>query len=238
MVAAPGCGGDDAAITDDAGSDALQNDVTTSNDTGSGTDTSTSDTSTPVDAGNAYCDALAAYDLRCGQNDACDQALRNLCVQDSAILTEGGSKAVVECKPIDACSGDTDGGTRRAHNDCLRGKLATITPTAAQDKLRIDYCARCAPVATATCLADFYNPASDSGFSGDGLAFLSYTDPVVAEIDSLCFATNDAGEAGVSSCNGIVGALRVAVCLRQAIAKHVPPRPLACRTDAGDAAGD
>lgn len=221
--AAAACGGgDDSSVaTGDGGSDALVGGDTSSGDgasqdTGSGDDASS-------DAGSAFCRALASFDQRCARTDACSQAELALYDANAAALSPGVQQAEATCRDQEPCPGG-DSGAKKSYDTCLAEAIAALPETSAQTKLAQDACALCAPDA-GNCVKNFYREG-DAGKPGPGADLVVYSDAVLSDVDTSCFGP-DAGACPLGS-----------GCVKKAIDRHLPQRPLACKTDADDAATD
>ena len=187
---APDGGGDDDATTDGATGEASAEDAST------GIDSALPDASVacPTYSGvDAYCKALVAYCNRCNpQLGACDVANFSKCEQVAAEYGKDGRTALVACVDKAAC--DKDAGVDR----CVRDKLLTATPTAAQTKLAQDFCAECAGDAGATsCATDFYVHAD--GGPGPGESLLEWNDVVINGIDTACIPQIKADAGGAAN---------------------------------------
>ncbi len=138
------------------------------------------DASSPF-IGTESCVAQIRYDQRCADNDAgtssaCSAAREKDCGKFVSALSDVYRKAIVACY--------TDASTCGQNSTCVDELLAVATPTAAQIKVRTDYCATCGPEAGATCARDFYTITPDGAGAGYGVIRLS--DLVLIDLEAKC----------------------------------------------------
>jgi hypothetical protein len=215
-----GCSGDDSVQfvgAGDAAAEASGDDATT-------TDAATTDTGAadgggidaalpcPTYAGaDPYCKALAANCTRCStQLQACDLDNFAKCEKISAQMSKDGRVAVVDCLGKIACARDTGPAMER----CVRDRLASATPSAAQANVRQDVCDQCIAddAGAASCVSDFY--AKPDGGPGGGTFILEWNDGIANAMDTACAsgARPDGGDAGtVLACAAKFGVCAAAV---------------------------
>ena len=225
----PGCGGSDASVNGGGGGDDAASDGTGGGGddaTGGGDDASPSDGASNGDSNggsDAYCNAVAAYDQRCGLTTACDTARAAQCTQTDVIFNDAVKQAYVDCEPQHPCTGDAGPGSERAYAQCLYGKYPS--PTATQTTLANAFCAKCQSILP-QCPQDFYRLPVDGGFGlGEGVPILELTDAVVTQIQSQCLDP----DGGVDAGGGGTCTQRFFRCAQDVARSSLPPPPAACR---------
>jgi hypothetical protein len=175
---------------------------------------------------SAYCSALQGYASKCNITDPCTTASLQNCAAASAVLSSAYLSTITSCVSEATC---VDGGGATA-TACFTSGVASLMPTAAQQKLAADYCAACAASqfqTTTQCQANFYK-AADGGIAGVGSFFLEYSDTIVTAIDTQC--TPALADAGLLGCG-----FTLIECAEAQITKTYTP-PVACTTvSIGDA---
>jgi hypothetical protein len=209
---AQGCGGDDASIGANPGSDGGGDESTSTppGDSSTPTDSSTNPDSTSADP---FCSALASYDTRCSLTDACDVAKSASCSTDEGFLSAGAIAAYTACAAQDPCPGasvGTDGGLK-AYDECVAAHFGT--PTTEETAIVGDYCTRCG------------GGAADCDTGPVARSLVVYDDALLTEIQATCLTRDggpDDGGLGVGTKCG-----EFAKCARDIVASHDPP-PAAC----------
>ena len=176
-----------------------------------------------VDAldGVPYCDTYTRFASRCGATDsgltaACIGAQHAQCPEVAMRYSADWISAVQACfaqeRPCD----------RKANDQCAQDKLMAFTPSAAQAKLRNDYCATCESDASADCKTKFFFAGTgSSAVPGDGATALLLTDAVVSQIDTKC--TGAALVVTAGDCNGAF-----TNCYQATYDAAFPPVPPSC----------
>ncbi len=220
-----GCSGDDSinfkGADGDGGAEGGDVDAAPdaiANDGGSPEAASDAALACPAYAGaDAYCKALVAYCGRCSpQLQGCDLDNFAKCEKVSAAYSKAGRVGLVDCLGKIACV--RDNGT--ALDRCVRDRLASATPTAAQDKVRTDVCTQCVgdDAGVTACVADFY--AKPDGGPGAGTFVLEWNDAIVTGMDTACASAGpaDGGDAGsVAACG-----TKFAFCAAAVVTASVP----------------
>jgi hypothetical protein len=171
-----------------------------------------------------YCSALSSYATKCNITDPCTQASIQNCESYAGTYSSAWLAAVTSCAAETTC---VDGGGAAA-TSCVRGLQASLTPTAAQEKLAQDYCALCATTAKQTaaqCTQGFYQQPGDGGLGGPGAFYLDYSDTVATSIDTQCVPP--LADAGLLGCD-----FPLIFCADGIVSKSYPPLA-ACSFDAG-----
>jgi hypothetical protein len=181
------------------------------------------------------CAALSTYTVRCGgasyvQSQACTTALEQACSATLSVYTPAFQQAIVACN---TSATDCNNGP----GACYDQQMASVQPTAAQAKVRTDYCNGC-PAET-NCAATFFTMDPVNG-DGIGVPLLQLTDAIAEQVDAACTgnALLDAGDG--TDCTSAFGS-----CLAQIVANAQPDQPDVCTPtedggseDAGEDAGD
>jgi hypothetical protein len=181
------------------------------------------------------CTALSTYTVRCGagsyvQSQACTTALEQSCSAMLAVYTPTFQQAIAAC---DTPATDCDDGP----GACYDQQMASVQPTAAQAKVREDYCNGC-PAET-NCTATFFTMDPVNG-DGIGVPVLQVTDAIAEQVDSACTgnALLDAGDG--TDCTSAFGS-----CMAQIVANAQPDQPGVCTPgedggseDAGEDSGE
>lgn len=157
-----------------------------------------------------YCAAAAQFFTRCNRTTQCDKDTLAQCPQIRATMSDTYAAAFIACFPTEPCKGT--GG----QDDCVRGKLASATKTAAQTTLAEHVCAVCGG---ATCVQDFYKLGTNPTNDGTGFVLLQAGDANVKKMDSDCVKTISAG----ASCLGDFQACGLGI-----IGDSIPPDPDSC----------
>ena len=150
----------------------------------------------------SYCATLSGYATQCNKNDACSQAEVAQCSTYASQFSSAYLAAATTCiKPPYNCS--ADGGTVPGSTQCIAQQLSAAAPTAAQQKVKDDFCAQC-PDGT-----DSTNPTSCSQFfsvmfddagktASTGYAVLVAGDALAQQIDQKCTGGTLSQDAGAT----------------------------------------
>ncbi len=175
-VLLPLCG---CSSSNDSSTDGTGKTIGSGGDAGAeaGADDAATGASTPE-----ACTAYIAYRQRCdvgtpSGSQACADGRKATCTARLATWSPAYAAAYATCTTsATSCNDGPD--------DCIASKLATTvgTPTAAQAKVRDDFCAACP---SATCKDDFYKIDPTNG-NGSGFILLEASDDVVVTIGKQC----------------------------------------------------
>lgn len=148
----------------------------------------------PAYSGNvSFCQAAIQHCHTCNdQLTACAiQNFSSYCEASAAVFNPSIVPTLAQCEQSLGCT-PPDGGD----NPCLMQAVASATPSAAQQQVATDYCARCS-IDAGSCTTDFFHVASDGGTGGPGALVLAFNDTIAQQIDTMCAqkAPNDAGAA-------------------------------------------
>ncbi len=153
----------------------------------------------------SYCGALTATcnAFYTGTPTACSQAARNECSTFQPTHSLAFRNAVVSCaKSFSPCI--------KSFYDCIDDLSASATPTAAQARVKADFCAACPDkpgTGTVGPCSTFFSKSATAGpgIYGLGLGVLKVSDTIAAEIGSKCVAAAVSGGGGGSSSGGVGG---------------------------------
>jgi hypothetical protein len=151
---------------------------------------------------SAFCAALASYDAQCGAGTRCAQAEVQYCSTWAPSFSTAFLTAETSCVATPATC--PDGGGNPVLASCVRSTFGT--PTAAQMKVKADFCAMCPDGASAfapTGCSDFLTlKESDAGnLTAVGAIALLLNDSLDDVIDQQCTGPAAAGvDAGTSDC--------------------------------------
>jgi hypothetical protein len=178
-------------------------------------------------ANSAACDALVAFQQRCGEDAystsaACATGRKQNCSGTLAVFTPTFQAAIAAC---DVASTTCDNGP----GSCYDTQLASVQPTAAQAKVRDDYCKGCPAVPS--CTSSFFTIDPTNG-DGPGVGVLEVTDAIAAQIDATCTGTAllDAGEG--TDCTTSFGS-----CVADVVVSAQPGDPDVCYPPSSDDGG-
>jgi hypothetical protein len=181
----------------------------------------------PTYSGNdGYCKALVSYCQRCSPTLAgCEVDNFANCEKYSAAFSKAGRADIVTCLGRIACAANPSAALDR----CVKDRLPGDTPTAAQDKLKVDVCTQCFPAdaGLTACETDFW--AKPDGGAGSGSFLLEWNDAINAQIDTTCasFGPADGGDGSGS----LACATKALVCAVGIIGSSVPKD--ACKDGGG-----
>ena len=149
-----------------------------------------------VGGGNlAACTAQIKFNQRCaqtteGKSQACADGRTASCTQTLSTMRAEYQDAVAACT-TDATTCDDGPST------CIEGKMAGVTPTAAQLKVKDDFCATC--TAVTDCANAFYLIDPNNG-DGPGYTVLEASDSVAQGVDAKCTGASLDMDAGGGDC--------------------------------------
>jgi hypothetical protein len=155
-----------------------------------------------IDEGNSpagdytYCGALTAScnPFYAGTSTACSTAARDQCSTFQPTHSQTFQDAVVSCaKKFSPCIAD--------FYDCIDAEATRATPTAAQTKVKNDFCSLCPDAAgsgTLDACSTFFRQDADasSGIYGVGVPLLKVNDTIAAEIGSKCIGSSGGRDGG------------------------------------------
>jgi hypothetical protein len=176
----------------------------------------------------SLCATLTEYQAHCHPTDPCTLATEQRCSAHMSDYSAAYAAVMTECysAPYDCTQASTP-----LASVCVSAGVHTATPTAAQAKVKSDFCARCpddpSPLGNKYC-SNFYG-STDS----IGSIVLRWNDTVASEVDRHCTSTLAVSEAGADGgasvdCSGAF--LRCA-------AGVIPSLPAACQASVPDGGG-
>ena len=217
-VVAVGCSSSSngSTSTNDGGTLTLSDGgVVSANDGGA----TTGDDGGGVGGGNlAACTAQIKFNQRCaqtteGKSQACADGRTASCTQTLSTMRAEYQDAVAACT-TDAVTCDDGPST------CIEGKMAGVVPTAAQLKVKDDFCATC--TAVADCANAFYLIDPNNG-NGPGYTVLEASDSVAQGIDTKCTGASLDMDAGGGDC-----VTAFITCVGDVSSSALPDDPDAC----------
>ena len=148
------------------------------------------------------CSKYNAYVAQCNKTDACTMAIEQNC------STYFGNYSSAYLGAADACvvaPYDCSDGGKPAASTCVAQQLSSATPTAAQAKVKADFCAQCPDGASKSnpmsCSQFFQVSPSDGGISGGpGIVVLIANDAIATQIDQKCTGGQVQTDGGTSDC--------------------------------------
>jgi hypothetical protein len=190
-----GSGGDAGGPSADAaGADTGAVDAATSGSEGGGGD------SPEV---SVFCAALAGFDAQCGPGTRCAQAEVEYCSTWAPSFSSVFLTSETSCvAPPYTCR---DGGTNPIALSCVASHFASVPPTAAQQKVKDDFCAMCpdgaAPSAPTGCTDFLTLMDNDAGtLTAVGAVVRLLNDSLDTAIDQQCTGPAAASDAGAGDC--------------------------------------
>jgi hypothetical protein len=146
------------------------------------------------------CQKASAYAQQCGETNACATAELANCAQTYGAYSDAFVTAIDNCVTAPyTCPNEAGVSPSSA---CITSAIATLTPSAAQAKLKADFCAKCPDGASkfvASSCSGFY-AASDGG-TELGALVLYYNDAVATAVDQQCTGSaTTSGDSGVNDC--------------------------------------
>ena len=126
-----------------------------------------------------FCQALAAYDGRCGHCSDCTGKNLQNCSRRGATISAAHRAALIACKDSTPCGGDPD------LSECVLDQMRHATPTAAQAQARDAYCAACRATHAPEC-DGFFAINGPLQPSGPGYSLLLSGDAVAAKAVATC----------------------------------------------------
>ena len=138
-----------------------------------------------------FCQALAAYDGRCGHCEDCTGKNLQHCAKRGAAISAAHRAACIACPgkmPCDPAFASLLG--------CVPEQLAKATPTAAQRQAKDAYCTACNATDTPACL-DFFAANQADGKNGTGYSLLLASDATATKAITTCSSKCDPTEYGV-----------------------------------------
>jgi hypothetical protein len=173
---------------------------------------------------NELCQDYTSYFQACGSplGQACVSAFESQCTQFVSSLSSVTIAAEQTClSPPYQC----DAGLALA--ECFTSKIYAASPTAAQQKVRADFCATCPDGKSTTfptSCTDFFPSGAPDGslLYGPGLFVLEYSVSIATQFDQMCTSASDAGDC----------ASAFFTCAAQVVSQAVA-LPSACYGDAG-----
>ena len=161
--------------------------------------------------GDAFCSTFSDYARQCGKTDPCTDLRVQNCPSFESNVSAAYVSATIACAmPPYKC----DGGAATSPS-CLLSQLVASTPTAAQAKVKADFCAQC-PDGKSQAM-----PRSCSNFflappPGAGLYVQFGNDAIAAQMDKQCTGASASTDGGaVTDC-----ALRFFGCSMSVFAMH------------------
>jgi hypothetical protein len=127
--------------------------------------------------GDAFCEALATYDGRCGHCSDCTGKNLERCTTKGAAISAAHRAAIVACKEEMPCS------DRPSLTRCVRREMKKIVPSPTQDRARNAYCAACGDSPACT---DFFRIDETTPSDGIGYNVLLAADATVRRAIDLC----------------------------------------------------
>jgi hypothetical protein len=211
---AAGCGGAaTGTITGDAGTTGPGSDASSAGMDGSAPPPGDDGAAGP----SALCAKLASYEEVCPPTDRCAAAELQYCSTWAPSMSAGYDNAVENClNPPYTCP-DGGGGGNPVEGACLLSYLST--PTAAQQKVKADFCASCpdgaAPSAPQACTNFFALILEADGITAAGAAVLLVNDALAGTMDQQCTGVA-AEDAGAQDCAQAFALCSVEVVLQDA----------------------
>jgi hypothetical protein len=134
-----------------------------------------------IDAGNdPVCEAMTAQYGRCGLNGSCDAEDLKSCASNAPLYSVAFRDALIGCSTT-SCSA-----TMFSSGDvCLRTRMMGSTPSATQQRLASDFCAKCGGDA-GSCASDFFRVSADGKSDGAGASALQFVDDIATRFDQRC----------------------------------------------------
>jgi hypothetical protein len=177
--------------------------------------------SAPPDAGGgSLCSAMGEYAAQCHHTDSCTKASLDACPAHSEVLGSAYLQSATACysSPYDCTSHGT-----AALAACLTGAQFTVTPTATQEKVRMDFCTLCpdGPTGAPGYCSQFFSGAANSL----GGLVLPYSDAIAEKIDRQCTASTTQPDGSV---DGGVAVLDCVHAFAQCARAAVPAASVAC----------
>ena len=166
----------------------------------------------------AACEASIRYRQRCAEtteakSEACAEGRRQNCSKTLPTMSPTYASAYAACTTDQvSCEDGPDA--------CIQPKMKELAahPSAAQAKVRDDFCATCA---SASCKDDFFAITEDG--TGPGYQILQISDTVAAAVDAKCTGAALDVDAGGGDC---VGAFRE--CTGEQASSALPDDPESC----------
>lgn len=158
-----------------------------------------------------YCSNSQAYNQECKVTDACQVALAADCDSYASQLSAQWIEAYNSCADVNSCDYGTV--TNTAFQSCLSNAVQTMTPTAAQQKVAVDFCATCAEslkTTSAQCVADFF--VGGEYPAGLGTTLFPYDDAVAQSVDSSCVSASGCDNFGTCAPRVAIAATEPAAC--------------------------
>jgi hypothetical protein len=185
----------------------------------------------------SYCGALTATcnAFYAGTPTECSRAARDQCSSFQPTYSQAFQDSVVSCaKAFSPCIANFD--------DCIRDTTANARPTAAQAKVRDDFCAVCPDkpeTGTVGPCSTFFTKDADAGIGiyGVGVPVLTVNDSIAAEIGTKCIGISFSVDGGIVSPDPDAGADKACdpvlftVCANTVVRARTAPS--ACQPDAG-----
>jgi hypothetical protein len=134
---------------------------------------------TATEAQDDFCEALAAYDGRCGHCADCTGKNLQNCSKRGATISAAHRAALIACKDVLPCNDDPD------LSQCVLDQMRQAAPTAVQAQAKDAYCGVCGATHPAEC-SGFFTINGPLQASGPGYSLLLSGDATATRAITTC----------------------------------------------------